>query len=194
VSSGGLKVSRVRRLVGILVVIAGCASGEKPPPNAPALATSSHSERYGSTMAQEPNMKDEHVAEAEQFMHAFDTVWADNDIEGAVALFAEDATLETPLAQRLLHRKDGVLHGRDEIREMVRALMSRGRGWGGHEPPLIRGNTIAIEFRRPSSVDHYSVDIIELRGGRIQSLRAYSGWRSLTVPAGDAVADPGVSR
>jgi hypothetical protein len=147
-------------------------------------------------MSQEANMKDEQVAAAEQFMRAFDAAFAQNDVEGAVALFAEDATLETPLIQRLLHRREGMLNGRDEIREMVRALMSGGRGWGGHEPPLIRGNTIAIEFRRPSSEDHYSVDIIELRHGRIQSLRAYLGWRSLTAPADNSgsAADGGVSR
>ena len=129
-------------------------------------------------------MRNEEPTAAEQFMHAFDAAWSKNDVEGAVALFAEDATLETPLIQRLLHRKEGVLHGRDEIREMVRALMSGGRGWGGHEAPLIRGNAIAIEFRRASSEDHYSVDIIELKDGKIQSLRAYLGWRSLTPPSG----------
>jgi ketosteroid isomerase-like protein len=131
-------------------------------------------------------MKDPQAITAEQFVHAFDTAWSNNDEEAAVALFAEDATLETPLAQRLLHRKDGVLHGREEIRAMVHALMAGGKGWGGHEPPLIRGNSLAIEFRRPGSdSEHYSVDIIELKDGKIQSLRAYTGWRAASASADD---------
>jgi len=178
-------MSLVPLLAAVLVALTACASDEKPQPKAPSAARSSESARFGSTMSQEPNMKDEQVGVAERFMRAFDAAWSQSDLEGAVALFAEDATLETPLIQRLLHREEGVLHGRHAIREMVRALMSGGKGWGGHEPPLIRGNTIAIEFRRPSSEDHYSVDIIELRDGKIQSLRAYLGWRSLTVPPGD---------
>jgi ketosteroid isomerase-like protein len=127
-------------------------------------------------------MKDEHT-EAEEFVRAFDSAWSRNDVEAAVALFAEDAALESPLVQRVLHRPTGVLHGRDEIREMVRSLMSGGTPWGGHEPPLIRGNRVALEFRPPSSdTEHFSVDIIELREGKIQSLRAYTGWRALTPP------------
>jgi hypothetical protein len=62
---------------------------------------------------------------------------------------------------------------------MVRVLMRGGRAWGGHEPPLVRGNTVALEFHPPNSDrEHYSVDIIELRDGKIQSLRAYVGWRA----------------
>jgi len=131
-------------------------------------------------------MRDQQVTTVEQFVHAFDSAWSNNDVEAAVALFAEDATLETPLAQRLLHRKDGVLRGREEIRAMVRALMAGGKAWGGHEPPLVRGNTLAIEFRRSGSdSEHYSVDIIELREGKIQTLRAYAGWRAVPAPADD---------
>ena len=132
-----------------------------------------------------------HDTAGEQFVRAFDSAWSRNDVEGATALFAEDATLESPLVQRLLHRSEGVLHGRDEIREMVRTLMQGGRAWGGHEPPLIRGNTIAIEFKQPGSGgEHYSVDIIEVRDGKIQSLRAYAGWRALTPPSGEGRRSP----
>ena len=120
----------------------------------------------------------------EQFVRAFDNAWSRNDLEGAVALFAENATLESPLVQRLLHRSEGVLQGRDEIRAMVRALMQGGRAWGDHEPPVIRDHTVVLEFRRPGSEgEHYSVDIIELRDGKIQSLRAYAGWRALAPPS-----------
>jgi ketosteroid isomerase-like protein len=116
----------------------------------------------------------------EEFIRAFDDAWGRNDVDAAVALFTEDATLESPLVIHLLHRKDGVLHGRDEIRPLVAALMERGTSWGSHEAPLVRGNMIAIEFRTPASQggEFFSVDIIELRNGKIKSLRAYTGWRA----------------
>lgn len=137
--------------------------------------------QFGSAPRQEAMMKDEHVTGVDEFVRAFDSAWSRNDIEAAVALFAENATLESPLVQRVLHRPPGVLHGRNEIREMVRSLMSGGTPWGGHEPPLVRGNLLAIEFKAPSlDTDHFSVDIIELKDGKIQSLRAYVGWRALT--------------
>ena len=131
-------------------------------------------------------MKDEHAA-VEQVIRAVDNAWSQNDLEGMVALFAQDATLESPLVPRLLNRKEGVCRGRDEIRDVIRGLMLRGRPWGGHEPPIIQGNRVAIEFRRPSSEGEqlYSVDVIEIVDGRIQSLRAYTGWRAVAAQSGE---------
>lgn len=172
--------------VASLLGIAACAGVVGSPVNPPNAARSGHAgDERGSTMVQAPSTTPEQQFAAQQFLSAFDDAWSRGDVDAAVSLFAEDATLETPLAQRLLHRKEGVLHGRDEIREMVRTLMAGGRAWGGHEPPLVRGNTVAIEFRSPSADGgHYSVDVIELKDGKIRSLRAYLGWRALTPPHG----------
>lgn len=119
----------------------------------------------------------------EQLLQAFDAAWAKRDLESIVALFAEDATLESPLAPRLLKSADGLLRGRDAIRHMVRALLEQGTPWGKHEAPIIQGNKAAIEFRGAAAdgEQFYSVDIIEVKGGKIQSLRAYAGWRPLAV-------------
>jgi ketosteroid isomerase-like protein len=137
-------------------------------------------------------MSDEHAAEVAEVIRAFDAAWARNDVEGVVALFAQDATLESPLVLSLLQRERGVLHGRDEIREMVRTLIERGTPWAEHGAPLIRGTTAAIEFKsKAKDVDargsareqnaeaFFSVDVIETKDGKIQSLRAYTGWRAL---------------
>ena len=125
-------------------------------------------------------MKDEPVTTVEQAMSDLEAAFSRNDVEGFVALFAQDATIESYLVSRVFNRKEGVCHGRAEIRELVRALMKRGVPWGGHEPPIIRGNMVAVEFRGASSdAEKFSVDIIEVRDGKIQSLRAYAGWRAL---------------
>jgi len=117
-----------------------------------------------------------------ELAHDLEAALSRNDLEGLLALFAEDATIESYLVSRVFDRKEGICHGRTEIRELARALMKRGVPWGGHEPPIVRGNTVAVEFRTASSdAEKFSVDIIEVRGGKIQSLRAYAGWRALMV-------------
>lgn len=132
-------------------------------------------------------MKDEPITTPERVVSEMEAAFARNDVEGLVALFAQDATLESFLVSRVFNRKDGVARGRGEIREIVRALMKGGVPWGGHESPIIRGNTVAVEFRTASSdSETFSVDIIELRDGKIQSLRAYAGWRALAGPGAQA--------
>jgi ketosteroid isomerase-like protein len=142
-----------------------------------AVAACSATSTESRTMEHETNT-------VERTLSAFDAAWARGDLEGILQLFAEDASLESPLVPRLLNRSDGVLRGRDEIREMIRALLQRGKPWGKHEKPIIQGNRAAIEFRSaPSEGEQfYSVDIIEVKDDKIQSLRAYSGWRPLAAP------------
>ena len=58
-------------------------------------------------------------------------------------------------------------------------MVQRARAWGTHKPPLVRGNTVAIEYMSASSdKEPFSVDIIEFENGKIRSFRAYAGWRA----------------
>jgi len=132
-------------------------------------------------------MKDEPVTTPEQVISDLEAARSRNALEGLVALFAQDATIESYLVSRIFNRTEGVCRGRAEIRELARALLKRGVPWGGHEPPIIRGDTVAVEFRDGSSdAEKFSVDIIEVRDGKIQSLRAYAGWRALMARTGEA--------
>src|SRR5262249_12582841 len=131
-------------------------------------------------------MKDEPITTVERVIDDVEAALSRNDLEGIVGLFAQDATIESYLVSRVFNRKEGVCRGRDEIRELARALMKRGVPWGGHEPPIIRGNTVAVEFMTASSeAEKSSVDIIEVRDGKIQSLRAYAGWRAVLALTGE---------
>lgn len=125
-------------------------------------------------------MDDGAQARANAVIGALDAAWSRQDVEGAVAFFTADATLESPLVLRLLNRPDGICRGRDDIRHMIEALMRAGLPWGTHAEPLVRGNTVVVEFNTATEGLPYSVDVIELRDGKIQSLRAYTGWRALT--------------
>jgi ketosteroid isomerase-like protein len=132
-------------------------------------------------------MKYEQVTTVEQLIRDLEAASSRKDVEALVALFAEDATIESYLVSRVFNRKEGVCQGRAEIRELALALLRRGTPWGGHEPPLIQGNTVAIEYRSASSdAEKFSVDIIEVREGKVQSIRAYVGWRALAAIAGEA--------
>lgn len=125
-------------------------------------------------------MRDEPVTTVERVALDLEAASTSGDPEDLVSLFAEDATVESYLVNRVFNREDGVCHGRAEIRVLARALAQRGVPWGGHEPPIIGGNTVVIEFRtRGSDTDKFSVDVIEVSNGKIQSLRAYAGWRAL---------------
>jgi ketosteroid isomerase-like protein len=151
-------------------LITTCACGPQRTPEKPKEAT----------------MKDDQVVAVEQVIADMEAAFARKDVDGVVALFAEDATIESYLVARIFHRKEGVCRGRAEIRELLSALIKRGTPWSGHEPPIIRGTTAAIEYRSASSeAEKFSVDIIEVKDGKIQSLRAYAGWRAV-MAASDA--------
>ena len=127
-------------------------------------------------------MKHEQVATIEQLISDLDAASSRNDVEALVGLFAPDATIESYLVSRVFDRTEGVCRGRVEIRELALALSKRGRPWGGHGPPIIQGNTAAIEYKSASSdAAMFSVDIIEVNDGKIQSLRAYAGWRAIVA-------------
>lgn len=129
-------------------------------------------------------MTEASVAVAERVVAEMDAAFARRDLEALSALFADDATLESFLVSRVLNKPEGVCRGKAEIRQVLKGLVERGVPWGGHEPPLVRGNRVAIEFKTASSErDTFSVDILEIANGKIQSLRAYAGWRALAATA-----------
>jgi hypothetical protein len=134
------------------------------------------------TGAQEKAMKDDPLATAEAIVRTADAAWSKQDLEGMVGLFSPDATLESPLVQKLMQRPDGVCRGQGEIREVVRTLMQRGTPWASHAPPVVRGDTVFVEYKDAGN-HPYSVDVLQLQNGKIQSLRAYLGWRPLSARA-----------
>jgi hypothetical protein len=117
--------------------------------------------------------------QAKSILDAMDLAWSQKNVDGVVALFNQDATLESPLVVRFLSRSEGICRGSDDIRKMIAELMRRGLPWGKHSEPMVLGATIAVEFSSATDGHPFSVDIIELKNGKIQSLRAYTGWRAL---------------
>lgn len=127
----------------------------------------------------------------EEVCQKFDDAWSRNDVEALVSLYAPDATLESPLISHVLGREEGVCRGQVEIRSLLlKVMQSRqntprpadGRSrWGEHSTPIVSGNMVIIEYPRTigESQQPDYVDVMEIRSGRIQSLRAYWGWAAL---------------
>jgi hypothetical protein len=121
-----------------------------------------------------------------EIAHAHDEAWKSKDVDGIVALFAVDATIESPLVARLIGKP--LARGHDEIRALIKAVINRGVVWGRHEPLAVRGDTVFVEYRRetPDGEQHDSVDVINVQGGLIKSLRAYLGAGSVAALAARA--------
>ena len=82
----------------------------------------------------------------ERIYREWDACNARHDVEGIVALYAADATFESPLVRRLMERDAGVLRGRAELREF----------FGGEQ----------TEF----------AEVMEIEDGLIRRHRVYWGW------------------
>lgn len=124
-------------------------------------------------------------AAIERIYHAWDEALGKKDIEGALALYAPDATLESPLIPYLLGGNSGICQGRDALRHFVEMVFQR--------TPLVRkrfrtsfltdGNQLMWEYPRaaPDGEQMDFVEVMEIRDGLIQHHRVYWGWFGLGV-------------
>ncbi|TKC86692.1 nuclear transport factor 2 family protein [Trinickia terrae] len=120
----------------------------------------------------------------------------DRDLEGLMALYAEDAVLETPLiVVTLPERGNGTLSGKPAIREFFAAGLrklpnSLGR-WYRTGVFFSNGRQLTWEYPRqtPEGDQVDLVEVMELAGGLIVHHRVYWGWvgfKSLVASLGQA--------
>jgi ketosteroid isomerase-like protein len=111
---------------------------------------------------------------------AWDEALGAKDLDAAMALYKPDATLESPLVCHLLGTDDGVIRGRDRLREFVRQVFE-------HQPPqrrrfrtgfLTDGTRLTWEYprQRPDGEQMDFVEVMELEDGLIAHHRVYWGW------------------
>jgi ketosteroid isomerase-like protein len=118
--------------------------------------------------------------------HAWDRALAANDVEALLALYAEDATIESPLIPHLMGTEQGVCRGHKEMRPFFEVVAKR--------KPQLRhyhrdgyftdGKKIIWEYPRaaPDGEQMDFVESMELNdSGLIQSHRVYWGWRGVKV-------------
>ena len=123
---------------------------------------------------------------ADRIYHEWDKALAQNDVEALVALYAEDAVLESPLIPYLLCREKGICRGRTEIRDLVEKVAERKPNLRKYyrTPCLKLDNLIMWEYPRqtPQGEQMDFAEIMNLNEeGLIQSHRIYWGWRGVKV-------------
>ena len=102
------------------------------------------------------------------------------DADALTSLYAEDATIESPLVHYLLRTDDGICAGRKAIREFI-PLVSKHRpdGRPTHRNPVFTdGHTMMWEYPRetPDGDQMDSTEVMEFKDGLIQRHRVYWGW------------------
>ena len=105
------------------------------------------------------------------------------DLDGLMALYAEDAVLETPLILVALPGRDtGILTGRQEIRAFFEAGLARLGGnlgrWWRTGVYFTNGRQLVWEYPRatPDGDQTDLVEVIDLADGLIAHHRVYWGW------------------
>jgi ketosteroid isomerase-like protein len=116
----------------------------------------------------------------ERIYKLWDAALGDKDVEAALALYAPDVVLESPLVRHLTDSAEGVVRGRDNLRDFVRTVFAR--------TPRTRrryrtgfftdGRTMMWEYPRetPDGDQMDFVEVMQIENGLIQRHRVYWGW------------------
>lgn len=126
--------------------------------------------------------------EIESVMHAWEKALAGHDLEGLLACYAPDATLESPVVAHITGGK-GICRGHDELRPFFAQLVAR--------TPELRtyhrsgfftdGRRATWEYPRatPEGEQMDFVEVMEIEHGLIQAHRVYWGWRGVDILVND---------
>jgi SnoaL-like domain len=126
------------------------------------------------------------VAKIERIYREWDEALGARDLDAALSLYADDATIESPLVQHLLGTESGICQGKENLRHFINIVLAR-------TPPERRrhragffsdGRTITWEYPRMSP-EGDQMDLVEVMkindDGLIQHHRVYWGWFALGI-------------
>src|SRR5215469_3189436 len=125
-------------------------------------------------------LKEQDVHAAERIYHEWDAALGAKDVEAAVALYAPDCRLESPLVRHLLKSEDGVVVGREKLRDFLKMVFDR--------TPSVReryregfftdGRKLMWEYPRekPDGEQMDFVEVMEVADGLIHRHCVYWGW------------------
>jgi ketosteroid isomerase-like protein len=122
-------------------------------------------------------------AAIEHVFTAWDEALGAHDLDAAMALYHPDCTLESPLVCHLLATGEGVVHGREALRDFVRKVFDhqpaeRRRFRSGY---LTDGRRVVWEYPRvsPDGDQMDIVEVMEVTDGLIAQHRVYWGWKGV---------------
>jgi predicted SnoaL-like aldol condensation-catalyzing enzyme len=121
----------------------------------------------------------------ERIYHAWDEALGKKDLEASLSLYAEDASIESPLVAHLLKQASGIVQGKDNLRKFITRVFDT-------NPPQRKrfkqgfftdGRVMTWEYPRssPGGEQMDLVEVMDIEDGRIKRHRVYWGWYALNV-------------
>ncbi len=121
----------------------------------------------------------------ERIYKLWDEALGTKDLDAVLALYAPDATIESPLVAHLLGVQSGICQGHDELRQFIHLVFqrqpaARKRFRTGY---FTDGTKLMWEYPRatPDGEQMDFVEVMELKRGLIQHHRVYWGWFGLSI-------------
>jgi predicted SnoaL-like aldol condensation-catalyzing enzyme len=123
--------------------------------------------------------------EIEKIYKLWDDALGKKDLEAALALYTEDASIESPLVQHLLKSPRGIVQGKDNLRQFIALVFQtnppeRKRFRTGY---FTDGRLVTWEYPRttPEGDQMDLAEVMEIEHGLIKRHRVYWGWYALNV-------------
>ena len=128
-------------------------------------------------------------SEIERIYRLWDDALGNKDTEAALALYAEDASIESPLVQHLLKSSQGIVQGKENLRHFIKLVFQT-------SPPARKrfrtgfftdGRMVTWEYPRlsPDGDQMDLVEVMQIENGLIARHKVYWGWYALNVLAGE---------
>ena len=107
------------------------------------------------------------VRSIERVYRDWDAALHAKDVEAAVALYAEDVQLESPLVRHLTGSQRGIVQGRDDLRDFIRIVFARTPTSRGHHRSgfFTDGRKLIWEYPRETP-EGDQMDFVEVDGDR----------------------------
>jgi ketosteroid isomerase-like protein len=125
------------------------------------------------------------MQDVERIYRFWDDALGRKDLEASLSLYAEDASIESPLVAHLMNTKQGIVQGKARLRDFIARVFAT-------NPPQRKrfkqgfftdGRVLTWEYPR-SSPDGDQMDVVEvmeIEDGLINRHRVYWGWYALNV-------------
>ena len=121
----------------------------------------------------------------ERVYRRWDEALGNKDLEASLSLYADDATIESPLVRHLLGTSEGIVGGKDALRAFITKVFQT-------NPPQRKrfkkgvftdGRVLTWEYPRatPDGDQMDLVEVMEIEDGLIRRHRVYWGWYALNV-------------
>lgn len=126
-----------------------------------------------------------HQSDAERICKLWDEALGNKNLEASLALYADEASIESPLVQQLMKTPTGIVKGKENLRTFIARVFQT-------NPPQRKrfkqgfftdGRIVTWEYPRvsPDGDQMDLVEIMEIGNGLIQRHRVYWGWYALGV-------------